>query len=310
LDKGKKIKKAFINFYKSFCRDDIEKAIEFFSCFGKSEPHFRPDPQKDLLDNLFDLLHHYHRIKPHIDSQYAYFLAAFATGDRKIPNTIKKCFFNETSGYRALESLIGDNYLIREPSRERLPPKTHPKQRRKKELRGYRIQHKVRFATPFMRFWYRFLYPNEELILTKRFDDLIAIILDDLENFVSLFFEELSDELLKEKFKKTIKSGSYWDRKVELDIVLELEDGRVVVGECKWKNSKVCKKTLTSLQKKAAIAGLDPCCYALFSKSGFSNELLKNRPSHILLFDLEDFKEWSAQKAHKRREKKPYSFGF
>ncbi|BCD68327.1 hypothetical protein NitYY0918_C1238 [Nitratiruptor sp. YY09-18] len=138
----------------------------------------------------------------------------------------------------------------------------------------------------------------------------MEFILLDLDNFVSLTFEELSNELLKEKFPQAISSGSYWDRKIELDILLELPDGEIIVGECKWKNSKICKKTLTSLQKKAVVSNIEPTYYALFSKSSFSNELLKNKDPKILLFDLEDFKEWSQQKPYKKRQKTPYSFEF
>ena len=90
-----------------------------------------------------------------------------------------------------------------------------------------------------------------------------------------------------------------------------LENGEIIVGECKWKNSKICKKTLTSLQKKCKVAEIDAKFYALFSKSGFSNELLKNRDKNILLFDLEDLKDWAGREApYKKKEKIPYSYEF
>ena len=214
------------------------------------------------------------------------------------------------TGYQALNQLLSKNYINKELSREKPPQKIHPKQKLKKNLRRYRIQHKVRFNKPFLRFWYRYIYPNEELIYANEIDTLISLILDDLENFVSLTFEELSMELLKERFKKIKSIGSYWDQKVELDILVELENENKIVGECKWKNSKICKKTLTSLQKKCAIAKIEANYFALFSKSGFSNELLKNKDPNILLFDLEDFKEWSEEEVYKKKEKIPYSHEF
>jgi len=163
---------------------------------------------------------------------------------------------------------------------------------------------------PFYRFWYRYVYPNEELLALGRVDELITIILDDLENYVSLCFEQLSEALLSERFGAVKSGGSYWDKRVELDIVLELESGDVVVGECKWKHSKVCQKTLRSLQKKAELAGFAPTHYALFSRSGFSNELLKNKDPRLLLFDMEDFKEWAGRTAYRKKEKVPYSHAF
>ena len=263
-----------------------------------------------LHENIAQLLGRYEEIAADFDCIDEHLLSAFATGDRKIDSAIKKSFISDAKGYKSLQSLIQSDLLEPIHSREKLPPKTHPKQKRKKELRRYRIQNKVRFTKPFHRFWYRYIYPARDLIAAKEYEEVMDFILHDLDNFVSLTFEELSNELLKERFPNALSSGSYWDRKVEIDLMLELPEGDVIVGECKWKNSKICKKTLTSLQKKAAIAGFAPRYYALFSKSSFSNELLKNRDPNILLFDLEDFKEWSDEEAYKKAEKKPYSFEF
>lgn len=241
--------------------------------------------------------------------QDPYFLSTLATGDRKIESAIRKSFVQERSGYKSLEALLDKNLIQTELSREK-PIQKHPKQKLKRELRRYRIQNKVRFNKPFLRFWYRYIYPHSEEIQAKDFANIIDFIMHDLENFVSLTFEDLCNELLKEHFPEAITSGSYWDRKVEIDILLELPQDRVIVGECKWKNSKICKKTLTSLQKKAKIAGFNPKYYALFSKSSFSNELLKSKDPSLLLFDLEDFKEWSQEDTYRKKEKKPYSYEF
>ncbi|NPA64224.1 MAG: DUF234 domain-containing protein [Epsilonproteobacteria bacterium] len=237
-------------------------------------------------------------------------LSTFAVGDRKIPSAIKKSFTDEKTGYETLSNFFNNHILIKEPSREELPKKSHPKQKLKKELRRYRPQHKVRFAKPFYRFWFRYIYPFHDLIQENKDDEVIRFILEDLENYVSFTFEELAAELLKEKINNISSIGSYWDRKVEIDLLVKQTDGRTIVAECKWKNSKICKKTLTSLQKKASIAGFEPELYVLFSKSGFSNELLKNRPQNVLLFDLEDFKEWSEEEVYRKKEKSPYSFEF
>ena len=306
--KGDMIKKSFLKVYRHFGRSDIQKAIEFYALFGGYEKFVAFE--KDISYNIMHILQNYHTIEQKLHNRYDLLLSAFATGDRKVENTIKKSSVKESIGYQHFKDLVASHILIQEISREKPPKKTHPKQKLKKELRHYKIQHKARFAIPFMRFWYRYIYPSKELIEKKRFDVVVEFILQDLDNYVSLTFEELCNELLQEKFPNTKSVGSYWDRKVELDILFELENERLIVGECKWKNSKICKKTLTSLQKKAAIAGFTPSLYALFSKSSFSNELLKNKNKNILLFDLEDFKEWSEEKVYKKKEKKPYSFEF
>ncbi|WP_200763872.1 DUF234 domain-containing protein [Nitrosophilus alvini] len=253
----------------------------------------------------------YFNISPQYKTFSKNLLQIFAIGDRKIFTAFKKADIPEHLGKIHLEKLIENNILIKEYSREKPIEKKHPKQKLKKNLRRYRIQHKIKFAKPFFRFWFRYCEPNIDLLEKKEFSKILKLIENDFENYVSFTYEELSNELIKHKFKDYEETGSYWDKNIELDILTTLKDGRVIVGECKWKNSKICKKTLTSLQKKCAVAGIEANYYALFSKSGFSNELLKNRDNNILLFDLDDLKEWAGAKpAYRKREKVPYSFEF
>ncbi len=207
--------------------------------------------------------------------------------------------------------MIKNRIVKKEYSREKPIKKSHPKQKLKKNLRKYRISHKIRFEKPFFRFWFRYIEPNINDLEENNFEKVLKLIQSDFENFVSLTYEELSNELIKDRFTNILSTGSYWDIKIELDILTALEDGKIVVGECKWKNSKICKKTLTSLQKKCKVANIEADFFALFSKSGFSNELLKNRDKNILLFDLEDLKEWAGREApYRKKEKIPYSFEF
>lgn len=61
-----------------------------------------------------------------------------------------------------------------------------------------------------------------------------------------------------------------------------------ILGECKYKDRTVCKNELTKLKMKAAESGIKVDVYALFSKSGFSKELLSMQDDNLLLFDLGD----------------------
>jgi hypothetical protein len=60
------------------------------------------------------------------------------------------------------------------------------------------------------------------------------------------------------------------------------------LGECKYKERKVCKNELSKLKAKAEQSGINVDTYALFSKSGFSNELLQTQDEDLLLFSLDD----------------------
>ena len=246
-----------------------------------------------------------------IDEKSSKILQILAIGDRKIDNAIKKSGINRFEAKKIIKNLIDKNILIKEYSREEPIKKIHPKQKIKKSLKRYHISHKIKFKNPFFRFWFRYIQPNIKDIKEENFQKILKNIEEDFENFISFIFEELSNELIKERFNDILSTGSYWDKKVELDILTFFEGGKVLVGECKWKNSKICKKTLTSLQKKCKVANIDVDIFALFSKSGFSNGLLKKKDKNLLLFDLEDLKEWSTKKSpYRKKEKLPYSFEF
>jgi len=107
-----------------------------------------------------------------------------------------------------------------------------------------------------------------------------------------LIFEQLSIELLKKAYEHDpiVEIGSYWDRLVEIDVLAKTASGKVIVGECKYTNTKVNKSELSKLQEKCALAGFDPDEFVLFSKRGFSNELETSKEKNIRLYKLDDFK--------------------
>jgi len=63
---------------------------------------------------------------------------------------------------------------------------------------------------------------------------------------------------------------------------------KIILAECKYKERKICKNELTKLQQKAQYSGIKVDVYALFSKSGFSKELLSMKSDNLLLFELND----------------------
>ncbi|MCK4441964.1 MAG: hypothetical protein KAU90_08145, partial [Sulfurovaceae bacterium] len=77
----------------------------------------------------------------------------------------------------------------------------------------------------------------------------------------------------------------------EFDILATTEDNKVILGECKYKNRRVCKSELSKLKQKAEVSSIKVDTYALFSKNGFSNELIHNNNKDLILFELKDFKK-------------------
>jgi len=102
-------------------------------------------------------------------------------------------------------------------------------------------------------------------------------------------FEELSQRYLRRRMGDDpwLRCGSYWDRQIELDILARAPQGGFIVGECKWTNTKMNRGELLKLEEKCALVGLEPEAVWLFSKRGFSNELLSVRDERLHLVDAE-----------------------
>ncbi|WP_297576530.1 DUF234 domain-containing protein [uncultured Campylobacter sp.] len=176
-----------------------------------------------------------------------------------------------------------------EKSKEEKPKPKRKNEKLKRELRRYIVHDKVHFRSNFARFWFRFVEPNLELLKAGKFELVLDMIRDDFDNYASLAFELLSAELLKKSLSIKGEISSFWTNHEEIDLFWQDSSGNIGVAEAKYKDRKVCKNILTLLEKKCHKIGLTPQTYALFSRSGFSKELLKQRED-VLLFDIEDFR--------------------
>ncbi len=227
-----------------------------------------------------------------IETPYREVLMAVARGDGKLYSVLRKAKLSETLGEEIIKELVALNVLKIEVSRES-PLRIHPKHKLKKEQRTYRIQDKLRFVQPFMRFWFGFVsYYKKELLLGKG-DAFLNNFEKNYERLRTLVYEQLCDDLLVQYYEDKspiVSSGSYWDIHSEFDILAITKSKKVILGECKYKDRKVCKNELGKLKIKAEESGIKVDVYALFSKSGFSNELLHSQDKKLLLFDLNDLK--------------------
>jgi len=162
-------------------------------------------------------------------------------------------------------------------------------QKIKKEYRDYEIENKIIFKKPIYRFWFGFIepyYKNGKIDTQRVFEEYRK----NGHKLLSFTFEELSIELLKLYFHHNIPScHSYWDYFNEFDIYCEF-NGKKIIGECKYKNRFITKKEIIKLYKKVEVSNLEYDYIALFSKSGFSSELKKERRDNLLLFSLQDYK--------------------
>jgi len=227
-----------------------------------------------------------------LETPYWEVLMSIARGDGKFYSVLRKAKLSENAGERVIDELVSLGILKVEYSRE-TPLRTHPKHKLPKDQRAYRIQDKLRFTQPFMRFWFGFVtYYRKDLAL-GRSEKFLENFEKHYERLRSLVYEQLCNDLLikyYENKEKIISSGSYWNVYSEFDILAVTKSKKLILGECKYKDRTVCKNELTKLKQKAAESGMKVDVYALFSKSGFSKELLGLQDEKLLLFDLNDLK--------------------
>ena len=107
----------------------------------------------------------------------------------------------------------------------------------------------------FLRFWYRFVFPNQSLIRASpaaAFQDLIA---GELEAYFGQCFERLCREALggvyvRERVTAAYRTGEYWDKRVQIDVVGLRQDNWIDLGECRWGNVRSVPELLSELETR------------------------------------------------------------
>ncbi len=278
---------------------DLEHAVEYFSILGGMGKELELDYFEDvfsMVESNFvkDFSAFQSLVSPSylLDTPYRELLIAIARGDGKLYSCLRKAKLSQSAGESIVEELVSLGILAVEYSRE-TPLRIHPKHKLPRDQRAYRIQDKLRFVHPFMRFWFGFVtYYKKDLLLGKG-EAFLENFEKHYERLRSLVYEQLCDDLLLKYYEDKepiISSGSYWNVYSEFDILAVTQSKKVILGECKYKDRTVCKNELTKLKQKAAESGIKVDTYALFSKSGFSKELLGMKDEKLLLFDLNDLK--------------------
>lgn len=230
----------------------------------------------------------------HQPANYFGLLAAIAGGKTRLNEITQAAYLPDRAATSRYLDILRTMGLI-----EREVPVTEPAPERSR--RGiYRIK------DPFLRFWFRFVYPyrteletgGPELVLER-------FIRPRLNEFVGAAFEEIARQHVRELARRgelpfvPSRIGRWWNRATEIDVVaLSVEEGQLLVGEAKWWTSPVGLNVLEELQRKsqelvahsASTWRRPPAIhYALFSRSGFTADLREHaRREGVLLVDVTD----------------------
>ncbi|MBM3435113.1 MAG: ATP-binding protein [Bacteroidetes bacterium] len=157
------------------------------------------------------------------------------------------------------------------------------------------VQHKskkglYKINDHYLRFWFRYVFPYQSDISMGNIHWLMEKIRKEYSDYLGSVFEEACRQIAPLVFPgKYDRIGAWWDKQNEIDIVgLNPEKGFILLGECKWKKKLMGYEILLELIEKRKKIDFDfpvkEIQYFLFSRSGFTRELIANKPYNCELF--------------------------
>lgn len=176
---------------------------------------------------------------------------------------------------------------------ERRVPATLPLEKRQTTTRS-----RYHLADPYLRFYFRFIEPNLEMIELGRADLLWERIGEQFRAFVGMtVFEELCREWVKVMAPSALPFlpetvGSHWSTDSQVDVVaINWREKAILLGECKWGGNALNRAIVRELLQKAeTIVPGDGwrVHYAFFARSGFTEAASRLASSvGALLVDLD-----------------------
>ncbi len=156
---------------------------------------------------------------------------------------------------------------------------------------------RYRILDPLFRFWFRFVYGNEDRYERLGEEAYRTVIEPEMADFVSQGFETLCQDALPGLYpgETFVDIGRWWYKEHEVDVVGLTDDGTMVAGECKFTSSPLDYSALASLEDHAdeirwsSDSGDVEREYALFARSGFTQSVREAAADRddLELFDLE-----------------------
>ena len=198
---------------------------------------------------------------------------------------------NETAGMAGVESGSLSTYL-QKLRRLRLVERHIPVT----ESPASSKRGRYRIAAPLFRFWFRFVYGNQNrlrMLGDDAYDELVA---PELADYVSPLFERLCQQGLPNLIDRQFRDvGPWWFKEHELDI-LGLTANGLVAGECKFTSQPVSEGVLADLERTASEVRWPDgpadgeTLYVLFSRSGYTDDLtnVADTRDDVRLFELFD----------------------
>jgi len=247
---------------------NIKDKIIFYSVLGGMPAYLLEfDFNKNLRENLiFNLLKKnkllyndvFFVLKEELKEPRNYFsiLESIARGNTRIGQIVNDTGLDKSFVNKYISVLI-DLQLI-----ERRLPITEINKRKSRQ--GIYL-----LKDNFLKFWFKFVFGNQEYIEQEKQEILVNdIILPEINSFVGRIFEDIVISVIsKNQHFKDYLFGRWWDKNEEADIVgIDKKNKKILIGEIKFKDltSKDIKNILNSLKLKSR----------LINKFGFKESLI------------------------------------
>ncbi|GAB6102205.1 ATP-binding protein [Thermococcus atlanticus] len=153
-----------------------------------------------------------------------------------------------------------------------------------------------RIRDNYFTFWFRYVYPNADMVEMGMGNELVEAVMDDLNSYLGFVFEDIVHEFLVElnrsgklPFKFT-RIGRWWRKGEEIDLVaLNKRERKALFIEVKWKGLEEgeARRILKDLKRKAELVGLEGWekSYGLVARHVEGKERLRE---NCLLWELSD----------------------
>jgi hypothetical protein len=270
----------------------FDRCLEFFSIAGGNPSYLKRLNPKISLDGnisdhilqpetfLYDEVEFILREELREPRNYFAILKAVALGKHKFGEIVNETGMAKSNLHKYL-FILEDLRLIQKeiPITEKNPLKS------RKGL--YKLQDQ------FIRFWFRYVLPSKRNIEEGTTDYVLKKIKKDFSAIIADNFETVSQETIKGHQDKLFlfeKIGRWWDKNEEIDLVaVNDEDKKILFGEAKWSKNPVGVDIYENLKRKSRLVDWNKDeraeYFCLFSKSGFTDNLLKRaKKEKITLF--------------------------
>jgi len=218
---------------------------------------------------------------------YNAIIEAVAMGNTRLGDIHQKTQIEKTKLSAYLKNLVNLNILRRE-----FPVPGSVKEQANVQRGLYQV------TDNFFRFWFAFVFPNlSELEAGDAYGIWEHAVEPAIDGYTSRIFEDICRQYLRVQNRRYAlpfyftKIGRWWEKGSEVDIIaIDSNKQNYLLGECKFKSSASTLSDLRALQGKFLPDDRDSkVFYCLFSKNGFSDEVIKTAKSEgVMIITAEE----------------------